>query len=163
MVVIRIKNDGSTQFPLNVSDRYNIKVLSDLKLCKILENDYDEKIEKKIEFVTSDNTNNINNIYGIYNIIKNEQNFFEHDRWNKSGYHLDTNQLINSNKHISSAQKHNGYYEPEHNRNSESEYNNRHSKSEHNYEPKNKNSYGSYNKAERKYYDRNTKIKTIKN
>jgi hypothetical protein len=152
MVVIRIKNDGNNQFPEKISSQ-NIKVLSDLKLCKILENDYDEKIEKKIEFVTSDNTNNINNIYGIYNIIKNEHNFFEYNKWNKSGYSIDTNQYnthrrtnnaINSSSNSSLNTKFNN-----------SGYNSTYNSCD-NATTKNRDSYASSNKGGHKYFDRNT-------
>lgn len=85
MVIIRIKHSENSQFPKKLGSE-NVKVLSDLKLCKILENNYNEKVEKKIEFVSFDNKNNINNIKSIFDSIKNDQHFFEHDRWDTQGY-----------------------------------------------------------------------------
>ena len=165
MVVIRIKNDGNNQFPEKISSE-NIKVLSDLKLCKILENDYDEKIEKKIEFVTSDNTNNINNIYGIYNIIKNEHNFFEHNRWNKSGYSIDTSQHRNDGNSNKQESVSNPTYDTQSNTGRIARYNSKYNsgdnpgynlpESSNDDRSENTNTYGSYSKAGHKYCDRNT-------
>lgn len=52
MVVIRIKDNDTNQIPKKISDD-NIKIVTTLKLCKLIGNEIDEKIEKKIEFIIS--------------------------------------------------------------------------------------------------------------
>jgi hypothetical protein len=52
MVVIRIKANDDTNIPKKISGD-NIKIVTNLKLCKLTGNEIDEKTEKKIEFLIS--------------------------------------------------------------------------------------------------------------
>ena len=52
MVVIRIKDNDTNQIPKKISND-NIKIATSIKLCKLIGNEIDEKIEKKIEFLIS--------------------------------------------------------------------------------------------------------------
>lgn len=49
MVVIRIKATDDKYIPEKISDD-NIKITTNLKLCKLIANDIDEKIEKRWNF-----------------------------------------------------------------------------------------------------------------
>ncbi len=52
MVVIRIKDNDDNKIPKKISGG-NIKIVTNLKSCKLAGNDIDEKIEKEIAFIIS--------------------------------------------------------------------------------------------------------------
>jgi hypothetical protein len=83
MVIVRIKVDVNNQHPENIIND-NIKILSKLKLCKLIENDNDKIIEKKIEFSTCNNMteyDNINTIHKMVNEFYSSEN--EKTTWGK--------------------------------------------------------------------------------
>lgn len=85
MVVIRIKDNDNNQIPKKISDD-NIKIVTNLKLCKLISNDIDEKIEKKIEFlISSKPENNIE-----YNETNDEYTIFGLQQRNNNSDRCDT-------------------------------------------------------------------------
>jgi hypothetical protein len=50
MVIVRIKNNGNN-VASKISDN-GIKIVPNLKICKVIEDSADERVEKKIEFIT---------------------------------------------------------------------------------------------------------------
>jgi hypothetical protein len=84
MVVIRIKENDDNQLPKKI-DNDNIKIMKNLKICKLISTDIDEKIEKKIEFIIASKPgNNIeyNNTNDEYTIFGLQQKCGESSRWN---------------------------------------------------------------------------------
>ena len=66
MVVVRIKHDANNIISSKINND-SIKIISDLKLCKMINDTNDSKYEKKIEFITHkdkiDSTDISNNIF----------------------------------------------------------------------------------------------------
>jgi hypothetical protein len=83
MVVVRIKNDGKNQVPKKINND-DIKIISSLTLCKIINDDEYEKVEKKIEFITYDG-NKEDNEKTINASVFDDFNQF---RERRSNYHL---------------------------------------------------------------------------
>lgn len=87
MVVIRIKADVNNLNSEKTSDD-DIKTLSKLKLCKLIESNTDQKLEKKIEFITCNNMKDLDNINNINNMINNDYEFLENNKWIKTNYQI---------------------------------------------------------------------------
>ncbi len=88
MVVIRIKENDDNQIPKKINND-DIKIMKNLKLCKLISSDIDEKIEKKIEFIIASKPgNNIeyNNTNDEYTIFGLQQRNDTSDRWNTSRF-----------------------------------------------------------------------------
>ena len=84
MVVIRIKENDDGSVPKKI-DHSDIKIMTNLKLCKLISSDIDEKIEKKIEYlIASKPENNIeyNNTNDEYTIFGLQQKNGESSRSN---------------------------------------------------------------------------------
>ena len=82
MVVIRIKDNDDNQIPKKISTD-NIKIMTNLKLCKLISADIDEKIEKKIEFLIASKPennieyNNTNDEYTIFGLQQHSQSSYQ--------------------------------------------------------------------------------------
>ncbi len=86
MVVIRIKENDDNQIAKKICND-DIKITKNLKLCKLINSDLDEKIEKKIEFLINDKTkSNIeyNNSDDEYTIFGLQHGFDNYNRWDNS-------------------------------------------------------------------------------
>jgi hypothetical protein len=84
MVVIRIKENEYKQIPKKINDD-DIKIMKNLKLCKLISSEIDEKIEKKIEFIISSKPGNNIEYDGTkdeYTIFGLQQRCGESGRWN---------------------------------------------------------------------------------
>ncbi len=82
MVVVRIKNDGKNQVPTKINGD-DIKIISSLNLCKIINDDEYDKVEKKIEFITYNDNSNSNNNNNNNNNNINESVFTEFNQFNQ--------------------------------------------------------------------------------
>jgi hypothetical protein len=77
MVLIKVKNDVNNHNPIRTDN--NLRVVYTRKLCKLIADDTDKKIEKKIEAITkmaNNNTKKENDIEHEFNKCKYKSKYF---------------------------------------------------------------------------------------
>jgi hypothetical protein len=114
MVVIRIKEKDDGEISKKICND-DIKIIKNLKFCKLLNSDLDEKIEKKIEFLINDKSrssveyDNSDDEYTIFGLLQDGNNYdrrespsFKPKTWNLSKQssisNINTNTNTNTNR-----------------------------------------------------------------